>query len=317
MWQYLGADQLVGQVDVERAKAVFKRGVRLVEIEVFSYCNRRCWFCPNAKIDRITSNSFMPEAMYTGIVDQLQTIGFDGTISYSRYNEPFADDIIFERIAEARQKLPAALLHTNSNGDYLNPEKLERAYAAGLRSLNIQLYLKNDELYDHEKTRFRAAQIAERLPLNYQLVRDEPGEWLEYNSQYKDMALRVYGRNFASNGTNRGEQVDIHADYVRTSPCIMPFWAVYIDYDGKTMPCCNFRSDIGAHEPYIISDLALSHDIFLNYMNDRATAFRRSLLNNDVKDGLCRSCHFVLETVDEGRMALMSALQEQAAQLHA
>ena len=59
-WDALAADQLTPTRKTLRAAAIFQRAVRMVEIEVFSYCNRRCWFCPNATIDRISKNIYMP-----------------------------------------------------------------------------------------------------------------------------------------------------------------------------------------------------------------------------------------------------------------
>ena len=32
-----------------------------IEIEIFSYCNRKCWFCPNSFVDRRSENLIMPE----------------------------------------------------------------------------------------------------------------------------------------------------------------------------------------------------------------------------------------------------------------
>ncbi|KPF79144.1 hypothetical protein IP78_09680 [Brevundimonas sp. AAP58] len=293
---------------VEEASAIFASTIRMVEIEVFSYCNRRCWFCPNATHDRISSNIHMRPELYTDLLGQLRSIDYKGLISFSRYNEPFADRVILDRIREAHETLPGARIHTNTNGDYLDFDYIEEIYDAGMRSLNIQFYLKNNDRYDHEAVRARALQTMARLKLPHTLVRDEPGVWLEYTFEYKDMTIRGYGRNFETDGTSRGGQVDIRRDYVRTSPCMMPYWAVYIDYNGKMVPCCNFRSDIPDHFDYIVGDLNEQPNLFLNYTNRRATEFRRSLANTRVKDGLCRDCYFVLETPTEDQVTGMAEL---------
>ncbi|MBK4723540.1 SPASM domain-containing protein [Azospirillum sp. YIM DDC1] len=309
MWDRLDAGQLVFQADPVAARDLFRRCVTMIEIEIFSYCNRRCWFCPNSQIDRMSGNSFMSGLMYSSIISQLSEINYDGMITYSRYNEPLSDRIILERLLEARINLPRARLHTNTNGDYLDHDYLLELYGAGIQSINVQLYLKNDERYDHEAIRRRASQTLERLGLPAVLTRDEEGVWLEYSLTYKDMQIRVYGRNFAVNGTNRAGQIDILSDYVRTAPCLMPFWSVYVDHNGKMVPCCNFRSDVPAHHDYITGDLSVLPDIFLNYANDRASTFRLSLLNDKEKEGLCRNCCFAVPDVDEGRIAHMHRLR--------
>jgi len=42
MWDRLSAGQLAPTDDTAAARALFKRSVTMVEIEVFSYCNRSC-----------------------------------------------------------------------------------------------------------------------------------------------------------------------------------------------------------------------------------------------------------------------------------
>ncbi|WP_348770891.1 radical SAM/SPASM domain-containing protein [Niveispirillum sp. SYP-B3756] len=284
----------------------------MVEIEIFSYCNRRCWFCPNSKVDRISQNVLMPAAMYSRIIDQLAEISFDGVIAYSRYNEPLSDRIILDRLREAQAKVPMARLHTNTNGDYLDHDYVRYLYDAGMRSLNVQLYLKNDERYDHEQTRKKAALTLKRINLPHVLTRDEPGVWLEYAVTYKDMSIRVYGRNFAVNGTNRGGQVDIMQDYVRTAPCLMPFWSVYVDYNGLLMPCCNLRSDVPEHRDYVLGDMAGDGDLFLHYTSRQAALFRKSLLNHQVKEGVCQNCHFAVPDINQDCTDIMDRLSREA-----
>ena len=87
--------------------------IRSVEIEIFSYCNRNCWFCPNNFIDRHSDNILMDEGIYLNILNDFKTINYRGRISYSRYNEPLSHkDIFLKRLKQANELLPSALLHT-------------------------------------------------------------------------------------------------------------------------------------------------------------------------------------------------------------
>lgn len=301
-------NHLVEVSDRKASMDLFRRSVTMVEVELFSYCNRRCWFCPNSHIDRISGNIHMPAETYTSIISQLAEVNYSGVITYSRFNEPLADRIILERLAETRGMLPNAKLHANTNGDYLDIDYLGELYDAGMRSLNIQLYLKNHEKYDHEKTKKRGEQTLRRLKLPYKVTMDQPGEWYEMELEFRDMKLRLYGRNFEMNGTSRGDQVDIKRDYVRTLPCSQPVWGIYIDYNGKMVPCCNFRSDIPEHEDYIINDLNSNADIFLSYSSARAANFRRSMLTHDPKSGPCSNCSFALEELNPERQKKLADL---------
>ena len=100
----------------------------------------------------------MPEEVYLDLIDQLAEIDYSGELTYSRYNEPTAKrELLFiKRVRQAREKLPNAVLRTNTNGDYITRDYIEELCDAGFDQLWIQQYLGNDERYDHEKMRWRA-----------------------------------------------------------------------------------------------------------------------------------------------------------------
>jgi hypothetical protein len=91
----------------------------------------------------------------------------------------------------------------------------------------------------------------------------------------------------------------------------MPFWSVYIDYNGAVMPCCNLRSDVPSHASYVQGHLGEpSDDIFSVYVGQKAANFRKSLLNNKVKDGVCRSCNFALENMTPENLLKMETIMK-------
>ena len=150
---------LAGQSDPltpEQQRRLFKKYVCYIEIELFSFCNRRCWFCPNSSIDRHSENHFLPEELYLNLLQQLADLDFSGQISFSRYNEPLADKIILKRLCQARATLPKAFLHTNSNGDYLDAQYLQQLQEAGLDSLSVQNYSVEGKSREELETLMRA-----------------------------------------------------------------------------------------------------------------------------------------------------------------
>src|SRR5947207_599758 len=90
------ADQFEPELSPQRSRDLFKLSVKFVEIETFTYCNRKCWFCPNATIparqDK-AGNRYMDEDLYLRILRDLGSIEYDGQIQFGRYNEPLADRI--------------------------------------------------------------------------------------------------------------------------------------------------------------------------------------------------------------------------------
>ncbi|GAF85288.1 unnamed protein product, partial [marine sediment metagenome] len=127
--------------DDPAVQAEILMGVQLVEVEVHSYCNRRCWMCPNHIIDRRFTPRFLPEAVYLRVMADLAEVGWRGQVSFGRYNEPFSNGIFYPRLRQARAALPKAKLRTNSNGDFITPDRLECARQCGLDEVHIQLYL--------------------------------------------------------------------------------------------------------------------------------------------------------------------------------
>lgn len=280
-------------------KNLFKESVNLVEIETFSYCNRQCWFCPNHYIDRHTRNYYMSEECYINVLRCLSEIDYDGMISYSRYNEPLADKIILRRIAEAKEYVPLAKLHTNTNGDYITRAYLEKLYDSGLRSINIQAY--QDRFFSDEIAIKKIEKIADDLNLKYEYTEMQKNKWFEITCEYNDMNIRIYSRNFLENGCNRGEALTEMGIQNRLSPCTHPFYAMYIDYNGNVVPCCNIRSDIDEHKKYILGNVN-ENDIFEIYGSEKSIAWRKAVFNCESdKISPCKTCNFALIDMYENK----------------
>ena len=71
-------DLLTAAISIERSKELFSAYVDQVEIENHSFCNRICWFCPNAFIDRRSVSHEMPDHVFDTIVGGLREIDYAG-----------------------------------------------------------------------------------------------------------------------------------------------------------------------------------------------------------------------------------------------
>ncbi|WGE31004.1 radical SAM protein (plasmid) [Edwardsiella tarda] len=111
------------ELPLESAMQLFKNSVNNIEIEISSYCNRQCTYCPNARYDRKTK-AYMSDALFDSIIQQLSLIDYQGRIAFHRYNEPLADfQYLLRRIAQTKSKLPRCELTIYTNGDYLTKQK--------------------------------------------------------------------------------------------------------------------------------------------------------------------------------------------------
>jgi len=274
--------------DPERQKKLFKRSVEMVEIEVFTYCNRKCWFCPNSEFDRRSNNIVMDEALYRKILKELGDIDYSAKIFYSRYNEPFADRVILERLRLAKSMLPNARLCTFTNGDYLTPEYLEEIYSAGLREIYVSLYLGNKAKFNDERMRLRIERFVKKLGLEGSWSIERPGVEYHYRVIYRDMQFLVFGRNFDQIGYDRAGTVQLANARNRTSPCYIPFTSVYIDANGCVVPCCNVRSDVPEHESFLVGDL--NEDSIFDIYTKRLDEWRCELIRYGDKKEPCNMC---------------------------
>jgi len=279
---------------IAKKKELFKNIVSHIEIEPHSYCNRTCWFCPNSFIDRKKDISFFDKDIFAQLLNDLASINYDKTIAFTRYSEPFAHETFFESLKLVRKHLPSAVLHANSNADFLNNDTLQKAYSNGLNSLFIQIYLDEHEAFNLENVHNKANKIKKRLSdVQIKLLQQTP-EWIEYSCIYKDMIIKMYARNFKINGINRGGLTVKKDPTVRTSPCLLVFTDVYIDYNASIVPCCNIRSD-NPDETHMQFGCLTSNknSIFDIYFSKLAISWRKSLFNFDIKTKPpCATCSF-------------------------
>tara|TARA_R100000005_G_C4983019_1_gene192195 strand:- start:692 stop:1564 length:873 start_codon:yes stop_codon:yes gene_type:complete len=272
-------------------KEWFKQQLKMIEIEVFSFCNRQCWFCPNSYIDRRTVNNIMPVDNYLNILNQLKEIDYDQEITYSRYNEPLSHrEIITERISQARNILPNAKLRTNTNGDYVTKDYIEELRDCGLNELFIQQYLANDELYDHEKIKSKMLKKMNFLGLEYDVITDIPNHRIEYDIKISGITVHLRARNFSIEGTARTKKVlTFNDEYIRTQSCKQPFNNMYIDYNGSVVVCCNTRSDIPEHENGVMGNIQ-DQKLWDIYSSNRYDYWREHLKDDSPKSGICEKC---------------------------
>ena len=277
-----------------QARALFTKSVYLVEIETFTYCNRVCWFCPNSRIDRRSHNNYMDEGLYLRILSELAQVNYERVISFSRYNEPLADRIILKRLKQARSALPKAHLLTHTNGDYLTLALLDELREAGLNQLRVQVYLGNEDHWDADAIVFKMQRRIDDLGLKYEMIDSEYGYAARLDYHYsKEFECIFEAQNFDLMGLDRGQTLDMPVKYTRTSPCRIVFDSLYIDWNGKTVPCCNIRSDEPSHQNYIVGDLSGGQTIFQAYV--ALFGWRKALAGWGEKANPCSTCSYAVE----------------------
>ncbi|XAZ20401.1 radical SAM protein (plasmid) [Sinorhizobium sp. B11] len=140
--EYFTKDHFSAPSTYEEQKELFRNSVSNVVVEISSFCNRHCTYCPISQVDRSSSNRLLPEEIFNKLVDDLERIDYAESVCLNLYNEPMSDrELLLSRISLLRQRLPKSRIYFSTNGDYLSREYLKAAVDAGLSELYVYINL--------------------------------------------------------------------------------------------------------------------------------------------------------------------------------
>lgn len=183
-----------------------------VEIEINSYCNRKCSYCPNSQFN--VTKQEMSVKVYRKIIERLGDINFSGRISFHFYNEPLLSPNLLEFVKYSQEKLPLVRKVLYSNGDYLTKELLYELIKGGI---DFFVITNHDEVSNIKKHVF--GEVYAGLP-------EDIRKNIEYLFQ-TDLEL-----------TNRGKAVECGREIVDdVMPCLIPDSLIVIDINGNVIPC--------------------------------------------------------------------------------
>jgi radical SAM protein with 4Fe4S-binding SPASM domain len=266
--------------------------IRLIEIEIHSYCNRKCNWCPNKFIDRDFYEQ-LPEDIYLKILNELKENNFNSIITYSRYNEPMYNiDLLNKRIKQAKEILPEIKLVFNTNGDYLTKENLNK----------ISPYLDELSIMDYDCKGYKKCKNKMNL-LNINNIKYE-NNFLY--GKYKNMDI-IYYLNWPKNHEieDRGgllqkiQEVNFKNNkQLRKKICLEPRYFIGIDYNGNITPCCHIRSDHNKHKEYILGNVKQQSLVDI-YHSNKAKKIRESAKKGSFKRHNLEPCLYCQK--DPGR----------------
>ncbi|MBF0146993.1 MAG: radical SAM/SPASM domain-containing protein [Magnetococcales bacterium] len=110
-----------------------------VEIQIASWCNRSCSFCPSGKFP--VPKTGMTSETVDRIISELERIGFSRTIGLHLMCEPLMHKNIQDIVKQFRDRLPNTFIRMESNGDALkNMDRLGSLMDHGLNEILINCY---------------------------------------------------------------------------------------------------------------------------------------------------------------------------------
>lgn len=253
-----------------------------VEIQIASWCNRSCHFCPSGTFP--TPKVGMSMEMVDRIISLLEPIDFSGTIGLHLMCEPLMHKKIFDIIQEFRTRLPRTFIRLESNGDALkNIERLGWLFDRGLNEILINCYDSQQQF----NTLNRA--ISDLRPASGPIW--YWNRWQRNPLQPKPEWRVVRVRDFSGTGyslKNWAGHVDKQKPEAVELPlhmgCDRPFQRLHVNYLGQVVLCnmdWKFEVVAGELRTQTIEEI-WNTPLLLNY--------RRNLLAKNRNMPLCRRC---------------------------
>jgi radical SAM protein with 4Fe4S-binding SPASM domain len=276
-------------LSAEQKRAAFKASVRQINVETSTQCNRRCAYCSNATNDRRSANVFMDDAVFERLVTELQSIDYNGLLTFVGYNEPLMHfENLEQRIAFARSRLPHARLTIFSNGDYLDSDMLKALEACGVDELYLTIHAPD---YDECSAMQRMFDMAKKLELKPSIYKFVPGAKLELSLAGSKMGILIrhadmkrVGHNHGGGAPDAGVKIED-----RRAPCGVSLISFNVGYTGNVYPCNVVVADIPQHDHCIMGNIK-DTSIFDVFTGDKFIAWRRELLLDGRKGDPCSAC---------------------------
>ena len=272
----------------------FRQAVYYIDVETSSQCNRQCNYCPNSQNDRLTSNRFMPDNIFSGLVYDLHTINYEKELHFVGYNEPMLHlDDLLGRISLARKLLPRARLFVFTNGDFLKTPELEKLISAGVNQITISVHLPVGRPYVDEEIFNRINKIAKRLGTPIRPMSHIKDVMITAQLVHPGIDITIQQTDYERLGSNRagtlesvGEKID-----VRTSACQLPIHQFIVGHNGAVVPCCVMVTDDKKNAQHILGHVGRKSTIFDIYGSRRFVEWRQSLYNLRPKLAPCDKCN--------------------------
>jgi len=94
------------------------------------------------------------------------------------------------------------------------------------------------------------------------------------------------------------------------SPCFLPYKQLVIDWDGSIVPCCQIRSDAGAHASAVVGRIGEGVGLVDAYL--LLAGWRGALSAYGPKSGPCASCGYAAYADDAVTRGLAALAANQA-----
>ena len=251
-----------------------------IEIEIGTYCNRECSWCPNGWDNRGKKKDFMSIKLWQKIISDLEKENYSGWLAFHNYNEPLADPTIFEKIKFINEKLPNSKTAIYTNGDYLNKEVSSKLIDLEIKEIRVTLYPKQIEIFT-QQTDDKIFNLISDLNFHIDkpnIVDGKRGRETKFKINQTTFHIIIPNIKGYTDRAGKVEIEELKLPSTRQQPCYIPSHSAAIDYKGNLKLCCQIY-DVGTSEysDYNIGNISITNfwdlwnsDKMKNYRNNTA-----------------------------------------------
>ncbi len=275
-------------LSLTESKNLFKNSVKVVNIETFSYCNRKCSYCPVSLLI-LKERNYLNQDIFESIIKDLSLIDYSNKISLNLYNEPLSDNSIFDTIKYIRKYLPRAIIFFNSNGDYVTKDILEKLVVCGLNSINITLHVSPTSSYNDRDSEIALEKFYSKLNMDFKIDSRKDNEYIRTSFSLKNLKVSVVTSNYGEYGESRAGSIsNLINNRVRNWPCARPYREFTIFSNGHAYPCCQIYAPLD-NLKNSLGDLK-NNNIFEIFSSKIMVDLRKHLFDYSNKKNPCSKC---------------------------
>lgn len=226
-----------------------------IQIETTSRCNARCGFCPYPVVSKVLPQGMMADETWKRLIDEI----LDHRVWWVHFyylNEPLLDprlpQIIRSVTSRRRGRRPRTKI--NTNGTLLTEERAQALLDAGIDQITVSIPSLDPEVYSGHMGGLKLETVVRnverlndlrrsagaRLDLRVTAtVTDQTAPSLyTQHAFWKSRGIRFEQVRMANQADAAIEGSGLASRYVPSRFCAVPFWRIYVIWNGDTVLCC-------------------------------------------------------------------------------
>lgn len=253
-----------------------------VEMQVVSWCNRTCLFCPSGTFP--APKEVMSREVAQRIAGELNRIGFSGTIGLHMMCEPLLHKDFRELLRLFRSRAMHSYIRIDTNGDVIKHARhIHELFEAGLNEIVINCY---DSQQQFDRFNENLLELEQRYPHVWYW-----NKWL-YNPKgerhvWRLVRLRAFFETGYTLRNWAGQVPNSHKEEIQfplQMECDRVVDRLHVNYLGQVVLCNNdWKFEV------VAGDL-MKDDILAVWASPVLEEYRRHLSNRDRNMPLCRGC---------------------------